>query len=139
MKSLHAALNDFRQEAGAASVEAVLWIPFFVFCLTLIADGALIFYGQARALEVAEDANRSYAIGELTKDDAIAQIKSRLSRISPNAQAHINNDKGLITTIVTVPTGDLDAVGFVTSLASINMQVISQMVRDYDYGTVQEF
>ncbi len=125
------AFRRFRREDGTVSVEAVLWIPFFVFCLTLIADGALIFYGQARALEVTEDANRSFAIGEVTREEAEAQIVSRLSTISPNASARINTERGLITTVVTLPTSDLDAVGFVTSLASINMQVVSQMVQEF--------
>ena len=125
------ALRRFRGEDGTVSVEAVLWIPFFVFCLTLVADGALIFYGQARALEVTEDANRAFSIGEVTREEAVEQIEARLSTISPNASAHINTEDGLITTIVTIPTSDLDAVGFVTSLASINMQVVSQMVQEF--------
>ena len=125
------ALRRFRDEDGTVAVEAVFWIPFFVFLLTLIADGALIFYGQARALEVTEDANRAFSIGEVTREEAVEQIKERLSTISPNASAHINSEGGLITTIVTIPTSDLDAVGFVTSLASINMQVVSQMVQEF--------
>ena len=131
MTLVDSALRRFRDEDGTVSVEAVLWIPFFVFFLTLIADGALIFYGQARALEVTEDANRAFSIGEVTREEAVEQIEARLSTISPNASAQINTVDGLITTIVTIPTSDLDAVGFVTSLASINMQVVSQMVQEY--------
>lgn len=123
--------RQFLKDDGAVSVEAALWVPFFVFLITLVADAALIFYGQARALEVAQDANRAYSIGALTTaEDAEGYITSRLSGMSPNTVAHVNYDRGLITSIVVIPTRDLDAVGFFTSLASIDLQVVAQMVKE---------
>lgn len=125
-------MRRFSKEDGAVTVEATLWVPFFVIIITLVADVALIFYGQARALEVAQDANRAYSIGTLaTTDETKTYITSRLSTLSPNATAHVNFERGLITTVIVLPTSDLDAVGFFTSLASMDMQVVAQMVKEF--------
>lgn len=125
-------LRRFRKEDGAVSVEAVLWLPFFVLLVTLLADVALVFYGQARALEVAQNVNRSYSVGDIaTAEDASEQLTSELMSMSPNAQAYVNYDKGLITTVVVLPTSDLDAVGLFTSLASVDMTVVTQMVKEF--------
>lgn len=122
----------FRKEDGAVSIEATLWVPFFVILVTLIADVALVFYGQARAMEVSQDANRAFSVGTISSADEVkTYITSRLSTMSPNAQAHVNFNDGLITTVVVMPTADLDAVGFFTSLASVDMQVVTQMVKEF--------
>lgn len=120
-----------RDEAGTASVEAVLWTAFFMFMVTFVVDVALIFYGQARALEVAQDANRAFSIGALeTEADVQEYIANRLAPISPRATSRVGSEDGLITTIITIPTGDLDAVGMFTSLSQIDMNVVAQMVQE---------
>jgi len=121
-----------KSEDGAVSVEAVLWLPFFVLMVTLLADIALVFYGQARALEITQNVNRAYSVGTIaTAEDAKQELTTQLAAMSPNARAQVNYDKGLITAVVTVPTSDLDAVGLFTSLARIDMQVVSQMVKEF--------
>ncbi len=125
-------IRKVSDEDGAVSVEAVLWLPFFVLMVTLLADVALVFYGQARALEVAQNVNRSYSVGDIaTSEEAKTEITRELASMSPNAEAYVNYDKGLITTIVVVPTSDLDAVGLLTSLASVDMKIVSQMVKEF--------
>lgn len=127
-----AAVRLFRREDGAVTVEAVLWVPFFFVLLTLITDAALIFYGQARALQVAQDANRSFSTGAFTStDDAEAFIQDSLEDISPNATAETVFNDGIVTTVISLPAGDLDAVGFFTAFNSFEMQVISQMVQEF--------
>lgn len=125
-------IQKFRKsEDGTASIEAVLWTAFMMFLVTFVVDVALIFYGQARALEVAQDANRAYSIGSLeTEDEVKTYIKNRLAPISPRAQSTVGREDGLITTIITIPTGDLDAVGMFTSLSQIDMRVVAQMVQE---------
>ena len=124
-------INRFRREDGNATVEAALWVPFFVILLTLITDGALIFYGQARAQQVAQDGNRAFSIGDLTSSEATeTYIEQRLNDLSPNAVADTVAYRGLITTVVTLPTGDLDAIGFFSALTSVDMRVVSQMVKE---------
>ena len=49
-----------RDQDGAVTVEAVLWIGFFLVLLFGIAEWAFVFHGQARALDVAQETNRGY-------------------------------------------------------------------------------
>lgn len=132
LRPTRAAFRRFRREDGAVTVDAVLWIPFFVICLTMVADAALIFYGQARALQVAQDANRAYSVGTLaSSDDTETYIEGTLSRISPNASAQTVSNDGILTTVVSIPASDLAAVGFFTSLTTFEMQVVAQMVQEF--------
>ncbi len=125
------AFRRFCGESGSVTVEAALWLPFFVILLTLIADVALIFHGQARALDVAQKANRALSTGELKSTSETEEyILLTMSQISPNAVAVTAVNRGLITTTLTLPAGDLDAVGFFTGLSSFNMQVTSQQVME---------
>ncbi len=124
-------LGEFRREDGNVTVESALRVPFFVLLLTLMADAALVFYGQARALQIAQDGNRAYSIGQLTSTEATETfIEQELDALSPNAVAQTTTYRGLITTVVTVPTSDLAAVGIFTALASVDMQVVAQMVQE---------
>lgn len=131
-RSLGAGLRRFRREDGAVTVEAVLWVPFFVICMTMIADAALIFFGQARALQVAQDANRALSVGTLASpDEAQTYIQDTLAKMSPNASAQTVSTDGILTTVVSLPASDLAAVGFFTSLTSFQMQVVAQMVQEF--------
>lgn len=126
------ALRRFRREDGAVTVAAALWVPFLVFVLTVLADASTIFYGQARALQVAQDANRALSVGTLqSSDEAQTYITNALSGISPNVSSQTSSDDGVLTTIVTLPASDLVAVGFMTSLTSFQMRVVSQMVQEF--------
>ena len=123
----------FRDESGAVTVEAVLWVPFFIIFMTLIADVALIFHGQARALRIVQDANRNFSAGiyasaQETSDVIVARLAAE--NLTSNAQAVTQLSGGIITSVVQVPTGDLDVVGVLTSLASIDMQISSQHVME---------
>ena len=125
------ALNRFKSESGAVTVETPLWLAFFVVVLTMIADVALIFHGQARALEVAQDANRAYTVGRIASDaDTEKYVLNRLGVISPNAKADTKVSGRLITTVVTLPAADLAAVGFFGGLVSFDMSVTSQQVME---------
>lgn len=131
-RGIRAGLRRFRREDGAVTVEAVLWVPFFVIVLTLIADAALIFFGQARALQVAQDANRALSVGSLaTHEEAQTYITAQLATMAPNASAQTVSNDGILTTVVSLPASDLAAVGFFTSLTSFQMQVVAQMVQEF--------
>ena len=130
---LRRSLRRFSDDAGAVTVEAALWLPFFVILLTLIADIALIFHGQARALRIVQDANRGYSTGfygSETETAAIIVERLAVENLTQNAIAVTELEDGVITSIVQVPSGDLDAIGFFTSLASVNMQITSQHVME---------
>ncbi|MBC7141878.1 MAG: pilus assembly protein, partial [Rhodobacteraceae bacterium] len=54
-----------RCDDGAATVEAVLWLPLYVMLIALLADVSMMFHGQSRLLRIAQDANRNMSIGRL--------------------------------------------------------------------------
>ena len=47
-----------RDEAGGATVEACLWIPFFLSFFVLILDAAFIFLQETDAQRIVQDGNR---------------------------------------------------------------------------------
>ncbi len=118
-----------KEEDGGVTVAAVLWLPFFVIILTMVADLAMIFYGQARAHEVAENVNRSLSVGQYsTFAEAETAVRTALSPISPNARATTTSEDYMIRTVVTLPTSDLSAIGFFSSL---EVTAVAHMVREF--------
>lgn len=121
-----------KDEEGAITVAAVLWVPFFVFVLTMVFDVAMIFYGQARAHEVAEDINRSISIGHITSySEAESQARHALSILSPNATASSSTEDYMIRTVVRMPTSDLTTVGIFSSLTKTEITAVAHMVREF--------
>jgi Flp pilus assembly protein TadG len=125
-------MRRFRREDGAVTVAAVLWIPFFVILMTMLADAAMIFYGQARALSVAQDANRSLSVGKFSSyGETEDWVELALNKISPHATATTTSEDYLIRTVINMPASDLAAVGFFSSLTSFRVQVVAQMVKEF--------
>ncbi len=119
-------------ETGAVTVAAVLWVPFFVFVLTMVFDIAMIFYGQARAQEIAEDVNRSLSVGEISSyNDAETLALASLHNLSPNATAETTSEDFMIRTVVRLPTSDLARVGFFSSLTQFEVTAVAQMVQEF--------
>jgi Flp pilus assembly protein TadG len=121
-----------KEEEGAVTVAAVLWVPFFVFVLTMVFDIAMIFYGQARAQEIAEDVNRSLSIGQYASfSDAEAAVKHSLNGLSPNAIAKTSSEDFMIRTVVRMPTSDLAPVGIFSSLTKFEVTAVAHMVQEF--------
>lgn len=113
-----------KNEDGAATIEAVLWLPFFLLLFALLADISMIFNGQSRLLRVAQDANRNMSIGRLTTNAETEDfVLGQVSNLSANAQASTSVTAGLITTIVSVPLVDLDIFGVAEVFAGTRMTV----------------
>ena len=120
------------KEDGAVTVAAALWLPFFVVLLMMVLDLSMIFYGQARAHEVAENANRSLSIGRYTTfEEAETAVRTALQPISPNASAVTTSEDFMIRTVVTLPTSDLATLGIFSSLTDLNVTAVAQMVREF--------
>lgn len=118
-----------KDEDGAVTVAAVLWLPFFVMILLMVADLTMIFYGQARAQEVAENVNRSLSVGQYSSyAEAESAVRTALNPISPNARATTTSEDFMIRTVVTLPTSDLSNIGFFSSL---QITAVAHMVREF--------
>lgn len=125
--SLRKKAAAFREEDGAATIEAVIWIPVLIFVFALITDVALVFGGEARILRVVQDANRATSIGLIrSADDTEAMVYAGILGLAPHASVTTTIDSGLISTLVVVPATDLTSVGLVDALLDLNVNVSSQ-------------
>jgi len=116
-----------RRQDGAVTVEAVLWVPFFVILFIILTDVSIIFFNQSRIVRVLQDANRNMSIGRF---DTVQQtqdfIVNTLNALSFSAEATTSITAGLISSTVTVPVGDLDVFGLIGSFAGISVTVSAQ-------------
>ncbi|MCV2869257.1 pilus assembly protein [Defluviimonas sp. WL0002] len=104
--------NFLRRDRGAATIEVILWLPFFLGLFSLMVDLSMIFNNQSRIMRIIQDGNRNYSIRRLTTNaETETYVEGRIASISANANAVTTNAAGLITTTVTVPLADLDLLG----------------------------
>ncbi len=126
-----------RAETGSATVEVVLWIPFFLFLLALIADASLLFNRQAQMLRDVQNANRAYSVGRLTTTAAVQNLLvNAYQPVSRNVQAVSTLDTsavstGVIRTTLSVPARDVNSIGIIASIANINLSVTAQHYREF--------
>ena len=126
--------NRFGKDTdGAVTVEASIWLPFFILFLFGIVEMALVFHGQARALQVAQDANRSFSTGEFADADETATwVKGSLAGFSDQVKAKTWIERGVITTAVQIPAADLAGnIGIFSVLSDLNITVTSQQVLEF--------
>lgn len=124
-KSFRGILRRFvRKEDGAATIEAVLWLPFFLMLFGLLADVSMIFYNQSRLLRIVQDANRNMSIGRLADSNATMNfVVTQGGIVSPHVTSTSSVTAGLITTTATVPIEDLDLFGVASVFHNVNMTV----------------
>lgn len=116
-----------RSENGNATIEAVLWIPVLTAAFALIADTSLIFGSESQVLRIVQDANREMSIGRLLTVAAVqAQVKSKISNISPNAIVTTTLVDGLISTQVSIPLSDITATGLVRAFTNVSVTVSAE-------------
>ncbi len=117
--------NRFNQEEdGAATVEAVLWMPFMFALLCFAVDTSFIFFGQNQAYRVVQDGNRSLATGRLSDTEAVKQyVSANLSGMAPNAQVQSSVAEGMVSTVVTMPSSDLAVTGLLSALVNTTITV----------------
>jgi Flp pilus assembly protein TadG len=128
-------ISRFRQsENGAVTVETVLWLPFFILFMFGVGELGLVFHGQARVLEIAQDTNRAVSVGRFaTTTEAEDWAEAALSPFSDEIVATTTVDKGIITTVVTISAGDLAGnIGIFSMLARFDMKVTAQQVWEYN-------
>ena len=119
-----------RSESGGVTVEAAIWLPFWILLLFGLAQTAFIFHGQARALDVAQEATRAYAIGEYTSEAEVKTfVKANLSSLSKRVTVASTSSGGIITTTVTIPALDF-GIGIFRSLGNFDLTVTSQRVKE---------
>ncbi len=117
----------FRDESGAATIEAVLWLPVIFLVFGLAVDFAMVFHGQSQALRILQDANRNVSIGRLNNvAEAEDFVESRLASLSTNADAVAAIASGIVTTTVTIPMADLQMLGLFRGLDAGSITVSAE-------------
>lgn len=120
------------EEDGAVTVEAVLWLPVFIFFFALIVDAVMIMAGQAQALRVVQDANRGVSVGLFqSREETQDFVKASLSRLSPNALVVTDVSQGIIYTTVTMPSSDLVASGMLNHFTRLDINVRAQHLAEF--------
>lgn len=119
-------------EFGNATIEGVIWAPFFFFLLLTAGQLGMIFYGQAMTLDVAQDATRAYSVGELSNaKEVVAFVQARMANVSSNVSVSSNISEGLITTIISLPAGDFGGpLRHFADLAELQVQVVAQQSKE---------
>lgn len=120
-----------RKEDGAATIEAILWLPFFLALFGLLADVSMIFHSQSKLLRIVQDANRARSIGRFGTDDqtdgrTVDFVLAQVGAISGDPTASSGETAGLITTSVSVPISDLDMFGVAGVFKGVRMTVWSE-------------
>lgn len=127
LSRLRVARRFAHQEDGAATIEAVLWLPFFLMLFGLLADVSMIFYNQSRLLRIVQDANRNFSVERLANEtETAAFVESQALSVSANVVATTTKTAGLITTSATVPIEDLDLFGVAGVFGGVNMTIRAQ-------------
>jgi Flp pilus assembly protein TadG len=126
-----------RAEEGSATVEVVLWIPFFLFLIALIADASLLFNRQAQMLRDVQNANRAYSVGRLTTPAAVqTALVNDYTPMSSSVTATSTLDTsvvstGIIRTTLSIPARDVNSIGIIASLSNFNLAVTAQHYREF--------
>lgn len=118
-----------RDESGAVTIEAVLWLPFFFALLVLIADVSFAFYAKAQAYRVIENGNRSYAAALPAQRSTTATanwIRTSLAGLSPTADVETRAMNGLVSTTVVLPSDDILMFDWLESFGGFEVTVRAQ-------------
>ena len=119
----------FRQDAGAVSVEGVLWVPIYGVFFALLVDVSLMFNGQSQARRIVQDVNRLASTGYLGDEPAEIELASEaralasLSHLSAAAEVETTVIDNVVSIVATIPGADLQATGFLSILSDIQVVV----------------
>ncbi|MFY0632923.1 MAG: pilus assembly protein [Vannielia sp.] len=121
-----------KDEEGAATIEAVLWMPVMIALLCFAVDVSLIFFGQNQAYRVVQDANRSLSTGRLGTAGEVEQyVQANLSAMTPNATIRASVVDGMVSTVVRMPSSDLAITGMLSALMNTTITVGGRHLVEY--------
>lgn len=120
-----------RDESGAATIEAILWLPMFFYILAMSVDVTMIFHSYSRIIRAVEDVNRGLSVGRIkTIDEGKQRIASELSNYK-GVQSDIKIIDNVIVTNVSVPVTSLAFLGAVRPMMDKNVMVKTQQYVEY--------
>ena len=94
----------WRDTRGSLTIEAVLWIPVFVFLILLVVDVSNIYLKQSEAMRIVQDGNRALSVNALlTPEGAKKAIAKKLSAAVSGATVETDIVDGYIVTNIELP------------------------------------
>jgi Flp pilus assembly protein TadG len=113
-------------DSGSASIEAVLWMPVFIFFIALVFDASMILMNRAHILRAIQDGNREYAVGwHASLADTEQAIRLGAARFGANVDPESTRIGNVIQSVVRVRAGDLSAVGLLQPFANMQLTVFA--------------
>ena len=124
-----------RDESGSATVEAALWIPFFLALILLVVEVTFVFYGHSQMLRLAQDASRKLSVGWFsstteTEEYILTSMKNLRNAGSSAATTDVSITNGVITTTISAPASELDVVGTFSALSNLTIAVSAQHMQE---------
>jgi len=118
---------------GGVSVEAVLWMPFFLVLIFGIAELALVFHGHSRALSIAQETNRGYSVGRFASTtDAANWAELAMSQYSDEIIVQTSRSDLIVTTEISIPAGDFAGnIGFLQFIQDFRILARDQQVVEF--------
>lgn len=121
-----------RNDDGNATIEAVLWIPFFILFFMLVVNVSYIFFNHARALKIVQDGNRAYSTGRIaTASDNEDFIEANLQSFAPSASVQSAETLGIVYTQALLPIEELVAIGNFRWLQNYDVAVVGTHYLEY--------
>lgn len=116
-----------RDEDGAATVDAVMWIPLLFAILVMVVDVSFLFTNRAELMRLVQDTNRALSTGLLaSEEEAETILVERLAAAGGATSVDTTIDNNIITTTVSMPASQLDVLGWFPVLRNIQVTVASQ-------------
>ena len=134
--SFHLSRQRFAQfeqdDAGSATIEAVLWFPLFMLAFLLTFDTTMMFVAETNAVRITQDGNRLASIGRLSGTAETEEyIESRLQSVSPNASATTTiSSLGVIRSVVRIPASDVGTVGGFTAFNDLTLTISAEHLKE---------
>ena len=117
-------------ERGSATVEFVLWLPFFITLIAAIADLSFIFTTNASMWDVARDTARRLALHQVTAEQAETFALSAFALGDPTQYAVSVTDGDDVVVEITTSIDDASVFGVYSALMPGDLIARVTMLRE---------
>ena len=132
MKLARIVRRTWKDEDGAQTVEAVIWLPVFIMFLVLVIDVSTVFNRQSEILRIVQDANRSYATGRIqTTAETESFIAQAIGTLAENSTITTTLIDGIISTRLSIPADKLMPINSFPIFREKNVVVSNQQLAEF--------
>lgn len=118
-----------RDQDGAAAVEFVLWMPFFIVLLAIITDFTFIYMTNSSMWDAAREAARAMSVREADAAEATAMIEDRLIR-GGNYYVAVDPDSSEVSAIVRIGITEASIFGIFSSVMDDDLVAVVRMRKE---------